>query len=232
MTVIATSSNRFSSAVKFELAPEVRYCRDVVTVNDAAATFTVGAVLGKYIASPTATAVAGANTGNGVMGAITMTSNANLQLGVYTLRIVTAVTNAGDFELLDPQGKLVGIGHVASAFNQGGFSFTLADGSSDYVAGDTYAITVAGTEKYKLVDVSHTDGSEVARAVYIADVLGNSYDVAIPANTDTTVLVLSRGPVIVADSALSYAATVNTTPLKNALYAQLKNVGILVSTAL
>ncbi|MDE3023837.1 MAG: head decoration protein, partial [Pseudomonadota bacterium] len=154
------------------------------------------------------------------------------QLGVYSLRIVTAATSAGDFELLDPQGKLVGIGHVAAAFNQGGFSFTLATGATSFVVNDTFAITVSGTEKYKLVDATAVDGSQVAKAVYIADNAGNSGDVAIALNTDTAVLALTRGPAVVSANALSYAATVNTTPLKNALYAQLKALGIIVETTI
>lgn len=230
MTVIATDSTRFSAVVKYENEPQLGLCRDVVTVYDAAATFKVGAVLGKFIASPTGTAGATVGTGNGVMGAITVTSNKNLQLGTYTLRVITAAANAGDFVVTDPAGDVVGHGTVAVAFSQGGLAFTLADGATDFVVGDTIPIVVAGTEKYKLVEATATDGSEIASAVYIADIGGNSGDLAITANTDTKVLVLSRGPAIVGDTALTYGASVNTTAEKNALYAQLKAVGILVET--
>lgn len=51
MTVLAISSNRFSAVVKEEFDPATSYCRDVVTVNDAAATFKVGTVLGKVSAT-------------------------------------------------------------------------------------------------------------------------------------------------------------------------------------
>ena len=230
MTVIATSTNVFSTVVKNEYAPEKAFCRDVLTVYDAAATFKVGAVLGKFIASPTGTAAATVGTGNGVMGTITMTSKASLQLGVYTLRITKAVTDAGDFELIDPQGDVVGLGHVATAFAKNGFAFTLADGSTDFVEGDTIAITVAGTEKYKLVEATATDGSQIASAVYVADINGNSGDVAITATTDTTVLALTRGPAIVAKEALTYGTSVSSTALKNVLYGQLKAVGIIAET--
>ena len=53
MSVIATEGKRLSDVVKYEMMPELGYCRDVVTVYDSAATWNVGAVLGKYIASPT-----------------------------------------------------------------------------------------------------------------------------------------------------------------------------------
>lgn len=231
MSVIATDSNRFSTVVKHEHCPEKRYCRDVLTAYDAAATWKVGAVLGKFIASPTGTAAAVAgNTGNGTMGAVTVTSNKSLKLGVYTLRIVKAAANAGDFVVVDPDGDVMGFGTVAVAFSQGGIAFTLADGATDFVVGDAFTITVAGTEKYKLVEATATDGSEVASAVYIADVNGNSGDLALTANTDTKVLALTRGPAIVAKTALTYGASVNTDAEKDALYAQLKAVGIIAET--
>lgn len=50
MAVIATDTPRFSNVVKGELWPELAYCRAVVTVNDSAATLTVGTVLGKVTA--------------------------------------------------------------------------------------------------------------------------------------------------------------------------------------
>jgi len=138
MTVLATSSNRFSTVVKYELAPEVRYCRDVVVVNDAAQTYKVGTVLGK----------------------------------------------------------------------------------------------VTATGKYKLQDASSADGSETAAAVVIADAQGNSYDMAIPATTDTNVLALTRGPAVVSKDALVMGAGTDTTNEKNAVYASLKALGIIVETTI
>jgi hypothetical protein len=230
MSVIATDSNRLSTIVKHEYEPNLGFCRDVLTVYDAAATWKVGAVLGKFIASPTGTATAGTNTGNGVMGAVTVTSNKNLKIGNYTLRIIKAATNAGDFVVLDPLGDVVGYGSVAAAFNQGGLAFTLADGATDFVVGDTFTIAVAGTVKYKLTEATATDGTEVAAAVFIGDINGNSGDLAIAATTDTKVVALTRGPVIVAKELLTYGASIDTTPEKQAVYDALKAVGIMAET--
>lgn len=138
MAIIATESNRFSNVVKHEYDPATAYCRDVVTVNDAAATFKVGAVLGK----------------------------------------------------------------------------------------------VTATGKYKLVTVAAADGSEVASAVVIADANGNSGDVTIPATTDTKVLVLTRGPVIVSKSMLQLGADVDTDAEKLVVYNALKAVGIIAETTI
>lgn len=48
MTVIANDTLRLSNLVKQEYSPEIGYCREVVTVNEAAAqAYRVGTVLGK-----------------------------------------------------------------------------------------------------------------------------------------------------------------------------------------
>lgn len=52
MAVIATDTKRISNLLKAELWSELGYCREVVTVNEAAAkTYAVGTVLGKVTAS-------------------------------------------------------------------------------------------------------------------------------------------------------------------------------------
>jgi hypothetical protein len=230
MTVIATSTQAYSNLVKREQWAEYGYCKKVVIVNQSAATLAVGSVLGSFIASPVGTAGAVVGTGNGAMGAITMTSNKDLVLGTYTLKIVKAVANAGDFVLLDPNGKVVGNGQVGTAFSQAGFAFTLADGATDFVAGDYIPIVVTGTVKYKLVEATATDGTEVARVVLVGDSTGKPLSVTVAANTDTNVLVIYRGPVGVADDALAYGASVNTADEIATAEAQLEAAGIDVLT--
>lgn len=52
MAVIATDTKRVSNVLKAELWAEIGYCREVVTVNEAAAkTYAVGTVLGKVTAT-------------------------------------------------------------------------------------------------------------------------------------------------------------------------------------
>lgn len=226
MAVIATENQHYSNVVKREDGIEWGQCKKVITINGAAATLPIGSVLGSFIASPVGTAGAVVGTGNGAMGSITVTSNAGLQLGKYTLRITKTVANAGDFVLLDPQGKVVGIGSVGTAFNQAGFSFTLADGATDFVAGDYLPITVTGTVKYKLVESTATDGTEVAKVVLVGDANGAPIPVVAALNTDVNALVLYRGVCAVADSALSYGASVDTAPEIAAVKDQLAAVGI------
>lgn len=52
MPLIATDTARFSNTVKHEYEPSLAYCREVVTVNEAAAkTYVIGTVLGKVTAT-------------------------------------------------------------------------------------------------------------------------------------------------------------------------------------
>lgn len=229
MTVLATDGNRFSSVVKREYDPAGAFCRDAITYNGTAVTLQVGAVLGSFIASPVATAGANVGTGNGAISSVTAVSVAGLQLGTYTVKIIKAVTNAGDFEVTDPQGKVVGLGQVATAYSQAGLTFTIADGSSDFVAGDTIPIVITGTKKYKLVEATATDGSQIASAIFIADQLGLARPTLTVVNTDTSLLCLTRGPAIVDKTQLTYGASVTGSAITT-LYGQLNAAGIMTET--
>jgi hypothetical protein len=111
-----------------------------------------GVILGAAFAATGASAAGSGNTGNGTMGAITVTAGA--KQGVYTLEIVEPAANAGAFVVRDPDGILVDNGTVAVAFSAGGLAFTLADGATDFVAGDTFAITVTYTANVKFLGLA------------------------------------------------------------------------------
>ncbi len=93
----------------------------------------------------------------------------------------------------------------------------------------TYAVgTVLGkvtaTGKWKICVQSAVDGSQTPAAVVLADY-------SVPATTDTKVLALTRGPAIVSKSALVLDATFDLQAEKDALYASLEALGILVNDA-
>jgi len=116
------------------------------------------------ITATSASAEAGSNTGNGAMGAITVSNTA--KPGDYSLKIIKAAANAGDFQVKDPDGLVVGNGTVASAFSGGGLAFTLADGETDFVLGDSFTITVAGGSGYYAQhNTSGTDGRDKAAGI-------------------------------------------------------------------
>lgn len=114
------------------------------------------------------TAAYAGNTGNGAMGAVTLSVNA--KPGIYNLTIVEPAANAGTYVVEDPTGLFVGRGNVAAAFSAGGLAFTLADGATDFVSGDGFTITVsAGSGRYAAYSNIATNGSEVAAAILYAE---------------------------------------------------------------
>jgi len=231
MALVGTEAQRLGNVVKYEHAADIKFCRKVVNAYEAASTtYNLGTVLGRTLASGAATATVGAgNTGNGAMGSITVASNA--RVGMYTLRITAASTNAGSFELRNAAGALQGTGTVGTAFSGAGLSFTLADGSTDFVVGDTFTINVTGSERYKVCEYTATDGSSIPHAIVIGvGPQGVGFGGTIAATTATPVLVLERGPAIVADAALTFGASYDSAAKKAAAYIALAALGIVVET--
>jgi hypothetical protein len=134
-----------------------------------------GHVVGEVVTGTASSAADGGNTGDGAMGTVTV--GAGAQVGDYVLTITEAATDAGDFQVVDTEGDVVGVGTVAVAFAGGGLSFTLADGGTDFAVGDTITITVAaGSGKYVEWDVANADGSEIAAGILFDNVDATTAD--------------------------------------------------------
>ncbi|MCO5250986.1 MAG: head decoration protein [Candidatus Kapabacteria bacterium] len=122
-----------------------------------------GAMLGKQTigAFDAVTAEAGAgNTGNGVLTLADPAHAVGVKAGVYKVVFVQPVTDLGSFVVEDPDGIIIGSGVVGTAFD-GVVKFTIADGLTDFVAGDSFNITVAylaGNNKYYLWNPTATNG--------------------------------------------------------------------------
>ncbi len=135
----------------------------------ASQTLVAGSVLGRVLVgalSAAAVAVAG-NTGNGAMGAVTVDAGADP--GVYKLVFIEPGANLGDFVVERPDGVVDGHGKVGTAYN-GRINFTLADGATDFVAGDSFEITVtaaaaAAQGQYKALNPAATDGTQIAAGI-------------------------------------------------------------------
>jgi hypothetical protein len=228
MSLVATEATRFNAVVKYEQEASVGICRDVVTVYEAGAkTYPIGTVLGRTFVSTSVTATAGTNTGNGAIGTVTATGKA--QRGTYTISIIKAATNAGDFTVSDPSGAVIGYGTVAAAYSNQ-IAFTLADGATDFVVGDSWTVEVVGDYKYKQVESTATDGSNIARAIYISANDGSFSTSTIAATTDTSVIALVRGAAVVGKETLTYGASIDTTAEKTKMYSELESVGIICRT--
>ena len=101
--MIAQDTQRLSNLIKYELFPEFRHCRDVITYNGAAKNFAIGDLVDATGGVPaTAAAIAGIVVENTSAPATTTTpvtilargaagvSAAGLNLGTLTLANVTA----------------------------------------------------------------------------------------------------------------------------------------------
>jgi hypothetical protein len=89
-----------------------------------------------------AIAAAGGNTGNGVASLGTPKFLTGAQVGVYKVIALEPATDLGTFEVFDPAGVALGKYVVGGAAFGTQVKFTIADGSTDFVAGDTFNITV------------------------------------------------------------------------------------------
>jgi hypothetical protein len=173
--------------------------RDVVTIASGASVV-AAQVLGKITkgaATPAADAANAADTGT--IASVALAAGA--MVGAYRVTCIEPGTNAGIFMVQDPAGVEVGIATVAVEFSAGGLTFTITDGTTDFIAGEGFTITVAeGSLKYVGYDQDGTDGREVAAAISydnydatLADVKGvavvrdaevNGYDLLWPADIE------------------------------------------------
>lgn len=138
--------------------------REAVVVTLTGTALPSGQVLGKITDGATATTTPRAgNVGNGVMGTVTV--GAAARVGRYQLR-ATSTGATATFDVEDPDGFTIGQGAVASAFNAGGLSFTLADGANDYTINDVIYIDVAaGSGKYVAFDSAGNDGRQIPAGI-------------------------------------------------------------------
>ena len=216
-----TLALKAGSWLKGEAESPPLHSREQITIlagSGAERVLTSGMVLGeitKDIVSVGA-AVAG-NTGDGTMGAVT--EAAGLKLGVYKVTFIEPATNLGSFIVEDPDGVNVGSGVVGSVFTGGGVSFTIADGATDFVAGDAFTITVsAGSGKLVQLTLAAFDGSEVAAGLLLSDATA-------PDGTDKAAVAIVRDATI-NDQAIVWPAGASAGQKVTAL-AELKALGII-----
>jgi hypothetical protein len=124
-------------------------------------------VLGRLASAATVgAAVAGAgNTGNGAVTLNATPWQATVQPGTYRVMFIEPASNLGTFIVEGPDGVIVGRGVVGTEFaNQ--IVFTIADGATDFVAGDSFAIPVTAVSfQWGTYDPAATDGRAVPRGI-------------------------------------------------------------------
>lgn len=124
-----------------------------------------GEVLGKVLTGAATGAAVAGNTGNGTITAAPANA-AGVKAGVYRAVCVEPGTGTGEFIVEDPNGIPLGVAVVGTEFAGGGLTFTIADGSTDFAAGDSFTITVAaGSGKYVAYDQDGADGRQIAAGI-------------------------------------------------------------------
>jgi len=148
------------------------------------------------------------------MSAISLGPDA--QNGAYRIQLL-ATSATGEFEVIAPDGTKLRRGQVATAYTSTHVNFSIANGGT-MTSGDYYNIVVAkGSQKVVEFTPTTYDGRHIAAGVLHAAVDASSGDAAGVA--------LVRGPAVVIESELGWAAAVTTAQKATAL-AQLKAAGI------
>jgi hypothetical protein len=124
---LATESNRLGDFLLFE--DDYNFTRDAGTlVSGAGNNLKAGTVLG-FVGTGTMGTVTFAGTGNGVCTKDATTPVlAGAKEGTYTAKCVLAATDKGLFEVIDPQGKSIGVVNVGATFARE-IKFAIADGA-------------------------------------------------------------------------------------------------------
>jgi len=138
-----------------------------VTLEAGQGTLQRGTVLGK---------VTKAIGGEGPDGGVVLGKAA--KLGTYTLTCTTATAQGvpAVFEVIDPDGIRLGDAVAGEAYT-GPINFTITE-ATGFAKGDVFTVTVvAGSGKYKKVDSTNADGSQVADCILADDADAATQDV-------------------------------------------------------
>lgn len=216
-----------------KMEQEQRYCREAGTLLSGQ-NVKIGAVLAKRKVDPTAanTVVAaagggasGANTGNGTCTKdATAPVGPGAQAGAYRITFVEPTTNLGTFLVFRPDGTLLGPGVVGATFDSE-IKFAIADGSTDFVVGDGFSVTVPAGDM-KLVactNVANFRGTHIADAIAMQDVDATG--------GDKPILYLARGPAIVVKERLVWDSSIDDDAKKAPRLAALQSLGIVFADA-
>lgn len=113
-------------------------------------------------------ALVGGNA-NGTLTLANPKTTATAKEGLWKVECIEAATDAGVFNVVDPDGQLEGVASVGVAYD-GSIKFTIADGSNDFAAGDYFPVTVTRADpsdvgSFKALALGDTDGGAIAAAI-------------------------------------------------------------------
>lgn len=223
MNVLKVAGPKLQTALlKYEV--DMNYTREQVTLlagDGAARILEIGTIYGLSTETAVAIAALAGNTGNGAptIGDPAIADGA--RPGVYQAICIEPASDAGTFEVFGPDGVSIGTATVGVAFN-GEVKFTIADGATNFVAGDGFKITVpADGEKAVAWAPDADDGSQTIKGITITK--GYAAD-----GVDGAFVALVRGPAIVLDSGIDWPEGISADE-KAAARADLMELGIKVA---
>lgn len=116
----------------------------------------------------TATPVAGTNTGNGTLATVDATAG-TATLGAHKLVCIEPGTNVGTFAHYSPSGIFLGKAVAGTEATIGGLVYTIADGATDFAAGDSFTVTVteSGAESVLLTNASWVTSAAIGGVAMI-----------------------------------------------------------------
>ena len=134
-------------------------------------TYVAGTILAvKAVADAIADVLTG--TGDGTMVATVAAGGIVPVAGVYTLVCTFAITNGGIFKLVDPQGNIiadnltlrVGDGLVTT-FVAGGIKMVITEGTTDFAAADSFAMTVVADGDWVIYADDGVGGAQIPKGI-------------------------------------------------------------------
>lgn len=179
-----TSKTEGARDLAFILSEVDHLSREVVTIKSGSGKLDPGTVLGQLAADKGAVTVGTAvftGTGNGTFTAASPAYGAGVQEGTYLLRLIEAAADAGNFQVIRPDGSIDGIAVVGTAYD-GQIKFTIADGATNFANTAQFAVPVSiadptGAGLYKPSPLTGSDGAEAAKAILAYGVDATSADV-------------------------------------------------------
>lgn len=199
------------------------HTREAVTIA-LSQTIVPGTVLARNAVAASTTVGATADASNTGNGAITMDAVTPVlegaQDGRYRAVCIAIAANGGEFEVFDPKGVSIGRVAVGAAFASQ-VKFVIADGATDFAAGDAFSINV-GVEQsdYQYSALDLTKAGDFANVAGIA-----VYGVTTDATTTQKTSAIVRGPCEVRLSDLTWPAGITAVQLATGIR-QLEALGI------
>lgn len=153
----------------------------------------VGSVMGIILIAIGAV-TAHMTTGNGTLTQWALESDDQLaKIGTYVVTCIEAITNGGDFKIVDPDGMTIGTQLITAGaggtgiWSGGGVSFVITDGGTDFAVGDYWDCVVgAGSLKLLLAVSTAADGSKLPK--YVLDRAIDTSASGLNATTETRVV--------------------------------------------